>query len=307
MNSGAAERIDLAALPDWLDPMVVKELRQALQEKWFLIPFVLIHGLMIVALGMEWAQLQEGKNTQLRGEVFWWVAYAMIGVLMPLRSFNALEEESRQGNMELLMMAGLSRWQIMRGKWFVQTSLTGLVLTSLLPYVLVRYFFGAYEFWENFVLLLTLLGLSLSSSALLLGISGYRNYFMRIVLCALSLLYLIPTTAGGIAFANVVGRDMGSSRFTIATGAAFLGIVGIFTLCILAGLQLGRAHLKLYLVPWEPTPTRTIVSMFIFMPIIIGAGSILTWGFGGLVIEAILIYVFLSLDSQHERPQTQRH
>ena len=61
------------------------------------------------------------------------------------------------------------------------------------------------------------------------------------------------------------------------------------------GLQLGRAHLKLYLRPWEVPPTRAVVSLLFFLPFILLAGAIglMFWGFPivlGFVIFAVCRY-----------------
>ena len=77
-----------------------------------------------------------------RPGLFWVAVYGVVAGVMPLRLMESLRGESDGRNAELLLMGGLTRWQIVRGKWMPQAVLTLLSLVSPLPYMLVRYFFG---------------------------------------------------------------------------------------------------------------------------------------------------------------------
>lgn len=44
-SSPAAALEGLSDFPEWLDPMVVKELRQGLRARWFVAPFLLLQAL----------------------------------------------------------------------------------------------------------------------------------------------------------------------------------------------------------------------------------------------------------------------
>ena len=286
--------------------MVIKDLRQAMQQRMFIIPFIAIHMFMLVALAIEWHNIQDISTTLPAHRytsriTFWFVAYVVLGVVLPLRTFNALQEETHEGNAELLMMAGISRWRIVRGKWLVHVGLVFVITASLFPYLIVRYFFGAFDFWENVIQLLGVIGCSLASGALVIGASGYKSYTTRIIVTLIALIYLLGTSIAVSSMAGAVSREVGGRIPTWALIYGAIYAIGVFLILILLGLQLGRAHLKLSLLPWESSPTTAMLTMIICMPFILIAGTVATCGYGGVVVEAILIYAFFQVDRGAKR------
>jgi hypothetical protein len=77
---------------------------------------------------------------------------------------------------------------------------------------------------------------------------------------------------------------------------AYVCAAGVQMLYAIAGLQLGRAHLKLYLRPWDIPPTRGVVALMIFLPFILLAGAIglMFWGFP--VVLAFVIFAMCRYD-----------
>ncbi len=307
MRSATSPIIVPSDFPEWLDSMVVKEFRQAMRQRMFLVPFAAVHFLMIGALALEWQALQEnGTTSWLARNAFWLVAYAVVGFIMPLRGFEAMQEESGGRNADTLIIAGLSRWRIVRGKWLVQAGLAMLVLVSLLPYFIVRYFFGAFDLWINLVQLMNVFSCCLATSALIIGASGYANYTVRIIISAVSVLYaMISSVALTVALNEQAFRSGSGMQIVIVTVIVLYGL-GFMGICVLLGLQLARAHLKVYLVPWEPSPTRTMVTLIICLPFILGAGTVATCGWGGPLVEAVLIYSLLMYDRDASREKQRK-
>ena len=290
--------------PSRLDPFLVKELRLALRHRWFLGSFLFVHVIMLLAVSAEWLCLRKveasGSSSGpwdgfalLGRNAFWIAAHLIMGLVLPLRGFDALQEELRCRNAELLLVAGMSRWGIMRGKWISQMALSMLVLGNFLPYLVVRYFFGGFNFTSNLVHLFAVVTGSVAMNGLVLGISGYTSYLTRGVLLA-------------VASANVfvaAGAVSVVANFTDIYGPTLLRTIFISLCCIayavllcLVGLQLGRAHLKQCLLPWEPSPTRNMVVLFVLLPFIITAGSVMTLGWGGVLALGVMIFVVVRLD-----------
>ena len=118
--------------------MVVKELRQGLRARGFVIPFLMLHVLALGAVAVEYLLMRSGaagsgwRGTFIEGPGLFWVAvYGIVAGVMPLRLMESLRGESDGRNAELLLLGGLTRWQIVRGKWLVQAVLTWLSLLSL--------------------------------------------------------------------------------------------------------------------------------------------------------------------------------
>lgn len=276
--------------------MLVKEFRQGLQQRMFLFPFAGIHVLMLFALWIEWQEVQSGTSTASSTEIFWTIIYVVLVVIMPLRGLGSLREECRDRNVELLIMAGLSRWQIVRGKWLVHVGLSALLLASLSPYVIVRYFFGGFDFWANLISLLVIMGSTSVSCALVLGASGYASYIMRTVVLVMTGIYqLVLYSCYYFTLVEVFrsGFPSSVSFLPILISACYLVLFIILTLI---GLQLARGHLKVYLVPWEPPPTRTMMSILIVLPLILLFFGIATMGFGIIVAKIGMMLILLRYD-----------
>ncbi|HWB06767.1 MAG TPA: hypothetical protein VG796_27330 [Verrucomicrobiales bacterium] len=278
---------NLRDFSDRLPAMLVKELRQGMRAPMFITPFILVHVMAILAVAMEYKVEGAGNLTS----PFWFVAFFVVAILMPLRGFAALREECEGGNSALLILSGLSRWQIVRGKWLVQIVLNGLTFVSLMPYLLVRYFLGGFELIPNALMALNVFLSSMGVSGCIIGASGYRSVTMRFVVAGLGIFWVLAGTVVGY---NVL-LALGSAFFRGAWpgfAVAFVSALGVQFLYAVTGLQLGRAHLKVYLRPWEVPPTRGVVSLMIFLPFILLAGAIglMFWGF-----PLVLVFVIFAV------------
>lgn len=285
--------------------MVVKELRQGLRARWFVVPFLLLHGAVLAAVALEYLILRDASASTTispvagfaasRPGLFWITVYVIVAGIMPMRGMESLREESVQGNAEMLLLGGMSRWQIVRGKWLVQGVLTLLTLLSLAPYMLVRYFFGGIELWQNFFTLISVLMTAMGMSGCVLGASGYPGLgkrFALVIFCTVLLLAAAVATETMIANARGEARVMDLLWFAYAFGYSIL----LNLLYAIMGMQLGRAHLKLYLLPFEISPTRSVTLLMFAMPFILIAGGIASCGGGAILVLMLLVYIMAIYD-----------
>lgn len=293
-STSAQAVLRLRDFPDWLPPMVVKEFRQGLRAPLFVAPFILVHVLAILAVG---AEHHDGATRGLFSP-FWVVATLVVGLIMPLRGFAALRQECDGGNSALLMLGGLSRWEIVRGKWLVQIGLCLLTFLSLLPYLLVRYFLGGFEIIPNLLMALNVIAMAAGMSGCIIGASGYQAVPLRFLTGGIGAFWVL---AGGIVAFNALeairwlGAAPGSAKW-IFTWYAYGGGLGVQILYAVAGMQLGRAHLKLYLLPYEVSPTRAVIALMIFLPFILLAGSLGSLMYGFPAVLALVIFGMCRLD-----------
>jgi len=146
--------------PERMDPMTVKEFRQGPRARQFVLPFVALQVVMFGVALLEWVDLSDGTaNWGLFGEggrryapAFWSGVALMLLAVIPFSRFFDLQQEFAGRNAELLMLSGVSRWRIVRGKWMVSMLMSLLVLVSVLPYLMLRYFYGGLEWGPNLVL-----------------------------------------------------------------------------------------------------------------------------------------------------------
>jgi hypothetical protein len=282
--------------------MVVKELRQGLRARGFVVPFLILHGVVPAAVALEFLLTRAGTATSGWQNVaagnpglFWISVYLVVAGAMPLRLMDSLQGESDGRNVELLLVGGLSRWQIIRGKWLVQAVITVLAMVSLLPYILVRYFFGGVELWQNAFSFISVIAASLGMAGCVLGASGYPGLGQRFTVITVAGLILgITSLTTEVMLANARGaaRIRDFALFGYLYGYAIL----LHVLYAAIGLQLGRGHLKLFVSLYEVSPTRSMMAMIILAPFILIAGAIATCGWGGILILIAMVYAISVFD-----------
>jgi hypothetical protein len=123
---------------EWLSPILVKELRQGVRGNVFTASFLLLQGLMVLALGLT---LVDPSNSRMVG--FFWTMLALpVLVVLPLSGAQALSAESTQKTLEPMLLTRLSPRAIVFGKWASLAAQNLILVSSIAPYVLLRYFLG---------------------------------------------------------------------------------------------------------------------------------------------------------------------
>lgn len=155
-----------ADFSDWLSPMVVKEIRQGLRGWLFLTLFGLLH---LCLLFWCFTQLESGNSSDADA-LFWFLFTAgLLGIA--LRGLNALHSERRDRTLELLQLTRLTAWRILCGKWCAVLVQMLLFLASMLPYGVLRYYFGGFDAEKNLKAFLFLSATALFFSALTAALS----------------------------------------------------------------------------------------------------------------------------------------
>ncbi|AHF93097.1 hypothetical protein OpiT1DRAFT_00413 [Opitutaceae bacterium TAV1] len=195
-------RSDVAAnairrdFPDWLPPMVVKELRAGLRGRAFTAAMVLFHAGMCV--GFMYA-LATG-SAEAATTVFW---LGMGGGLMLVLSGSGFQQELKTKNSELLLTGGMTPWEIVCGKWQASMAMAILIIVSLLPYLVIRYFFGGVDVVRDLMLLVCLVFGAGLLAAVTMWMSGLSRV-ARIVLVIAFFMFGQPLLVGvAIAFFSI--------------------------------------------------------------------------------------------------------
>lgn len=272
-------------LPDRFGSMLVKEMRQNMRRGSFVIPFLAVHALAIGAVIIEFqAGATEGfseavgmMNLVLLGSSGpLWLAITLIcALIMPLGGLVLMGQELEEGNHELLLLTKLSRWKVVRGKFFSLWSLSVLTLFSLLPYVLVRYQIGGIELVRDLACTLSVLGLSGIMCAGAIGASSFTGLGARM---AIMFLFILSTLASGCVALIAVAAQTEEAGFFWHLNALAA------TLCfIMMGLGLARSRLRLVVHAYEVKPSFMVVGLLFFTPFVVGMTTAMTAGYAGLV------------------------
>lgn len=175
---------------DRISPMLVKELRQGLRAKTFVIVFLALQALLaVVLLSAIGASDAESSGQRVSTIIFFFFSLAVL-IVQPLRGIGALHNEIKGNTIDLMVLTRLGAWRIVLGKWVSIVSQSALLLTAIAPYLILRYFFGRMNlFAELNLLLLIFLGSALFT-ALTVGLSAINSILIRGLLPLVCALYL---------------------------------------------------------------------------------------------------------------------
>src|SRR5688572_7754057 len=164
---------------DKLSPMLVKELRQGLRAKTFVILFLALQGLLCVVLLSAIGASSDGDSGPTVSKViFFFFALAAL-VAQPLRGVGSLHNEIKGNTIDLMVLTRLGAWRIVLGKWVAIVSQTGLLLMAIVPYLILRYFFGRMELFAELLLLGLIFAGSAIFTALTVGLSAISSILVR--------------------------------------------------------------------------------------------------------------------------------
>ena len=239
-----SQRSDFA---DWLSPMLVKELRQGMRSRIFVTAFYLTQLLMILStvFSLLAAATAEGAPGNILGFLNW-LFWFMIGVpllfVMPLLGFGALHAEMKARTLELVFLTRLSAWRIVSGKWAALMAETLLLVCSILPYVILRYFLGGVDILEDLQGLFFLLVVSSLLTATTLAMSPYESKLVR-ALFVLGLIFVFQSLIGLLfAWAAFSGAG-GSSGSSMAVWQAYVVLLAFVPAYILLALEFAASRI----------------------------------------------------------------
>lgn len=270
----------------WLDPMVVKELRQAMRRGSFAVPFLCLHLLAALAISAEFLR-QETRGFAEFGP-FWLVAGLICGFLMPLAGLVLMDDDVEPGNHEMLLLTELTRWRIVRGKFLVLWGMCALTFLSLLPYCVARFTIGGVEWLREAALALFTLGIAAVLAAGAIAASSYGAVAKKILV----FLVFVAAALLGIAlpggFAGLIGN-----RLPWFSGVILLSSVWCY---VSLGLALARARLRVALPGYEMKPSHGLFALLVLSPVFVLFTMIFTLGFGGFVALILIGVMAAKLD-----------
>jgi ABC-type transport system involved in multi-copper enzyme maturation permease subunit len=170
------------SVDDWLSPILVKELRQGMRARVFVISYLLLQVFLSVLVLANAAAQGDSRALEDESHYFWVIVGFALLVLMPLRGLVSVSQEVKNRTMETIMLTRLTAWRVVFGKWSALFAQSLLLVSAVLPYVVLRYFIGGDDIVSDFVWIIIFLWLSGLLIAASIAISGLANVVIRIVL-----------------------------------------------------------------------------------------------------------------------------
>ena len=223
---------------DWLSPILVKELRQGLQAYVFAMVFIGIHTTMILTFGLQaLASDPDGLGLQETDWFFWAIIWGPALIIMPLRGMSAVTAEHKAQTLELMQMTHMSSFRIILGKWVGIVVQTLLLLVSLLPYAILRYFFGGVNLTQDLVNIGFILLASLTFTAWTIAASTLPGILRA--LAAIAIIWFMI----GIASSRIFGGSTSLFGLRIMSWAGIGALLLVACSYILFSLELAASRI----------------------------------------------------------------
>ena len=212
----------LTDFSDRISPMLVKELRQGLRAKTFIAVFLTLQVFLgIMLLSASAASTSDRAGGVVSAMIFGFFSLAVL-VVQPLRGVAALSSEIKGNTIDMMVLTRLSAWRIVFGKWVAIVSQSALILSTIIPYLILRYFFGGMNLVGEIVLLALLFLSSMALTAITVGLSGSSSVIIRGILPLFGTPLLL-FALGALVFGNEAGQLIDAC--SLDTRDSWLGVV----------------------------------------------------------------------------------
>ncbi len=195
-QTGTDDWFDRAS--DWLNPILVKETRQALKSRAFIVSFflLLLGSWLISVIGLLAAgpAIEYGRTGHFFFVFYFGALCLAVGAVVPYNAFRSLLSEREENTYDLLSITSLSPGQIVRGKWACSLLQALLFYFAIIPFMAFSSLMPGFDFVQSTVLLIFALYSSMALSMVMLMLSTtikQRTWQGLISLLVLSLLGLV--------------------------------------------------------------------------------------------------------------------
>jgi hypothetical protein len=234
----------IARVDDWINPIVVKELRQAVKSRMVVSILMLFLGLQLFLLGVfllfREVKGEDVVNWNAGNEVFRWqqgILLVTLMLLVPAYAAIRLGAERSDHNVDLLFISTLHPRSIIAGKFFAALVLALLVFSTCAPFMTFTYLLRGIDIPTILTVLgIDLLGMLFGTMLALFvaAIPGGRaiKFFLAfLAFIFLGILCYIGAWATlGVVMEGASGLDAMFDFWLVLAVivAAILGLVGLF-------------------------------------------------------------------------------
>jgi ABC-type transport system involved in multi-copper enzyme maturation permease subunit len=212
---------------DRLSPMLVKELRQGMRGIGFVILFIALQALLVlVMIGYSSADSYGNSGESLSGILIMFFSLAVL-LVQPLRGITALSSEIKGKTIDLMVLTKLSAWRIIFGKWVSLVSQSALIFATLLPYMIMRYFFGGMQLFSEISLLFCIFIASATLTAASVGLSAVPSIVLRGIVCVIGGVFILQFSFAGVMMSSTGMLDM----FTFSDPNHIYALLSYFGVC----------------------------------------------------------------------------
>ena len=220
---------------DWLSPLVVKEVRQVVRGREFVLSMA-VSLLASLAVAFYGAAEALGGRTSTGSWTFaaLMICLALLGLgVVPLAAFNALRRERTEQTLDLITLTALTARRIVVGKLLAQVVKLAVLFAAMAPFVAMSFLLGGIDLLTILEALVLLFMSSVWAAASCLFLStAFKSRVLSVVVFgvvgAAALLMVLAArtlilfwTSGGVPAGVLPFGSRGPSMWTLAVMSSF--------------------------------------------------------------------------------------
>ncbi len=250
----------LETINDTLNPIVVKELRQAVQGKFFSVILMVFLGVLLLTMGLFLTQGSVSWSFDAGRDIFSMLLGILLGtclLFVPAYTGIRLASERSDANVDLLFITALRPRSIIWGKFLAALVLTVLLYSACMPFMTFTYLLRGVDLPSIFILLaLTFILAAVGiQCAIFLGCIPANRVF-RLIIGVAWLVFLVVTVIPafialmifpGALFSSGIGSQIGSWEFwrgalsVLFSGLTLISLLALLAIALISPLSANRA------------------------------------------------------------------
>jgi hypothetical protein len=179
--------------------MLVKELRQGMRSRVFIISFMALQVAMIFPALFGLLDAAAGDSIDGVTVFFWLIVGVPLVLVMPGAALGAISREKLDNTLEPIFLTPLTARRIVFGKWVATVAQTLLLVAAILPYAVLRYYLGGVDIDSELTSLAAMVAGSAVLSGIAVGISPVMGRLGRILLAPVVVIVGLYTLVWTIA------------------------------------------------------------------------------------------------------------
>ncbi len=244
------------AVADRVNPIVVKELRQAVRSRFVIAILMLFLLVNLSVIGVYVMFADEAATSSTGGrDIFMWLlavlAFTCI-CMVPIYASVRLAAERNDTNTDLLFATTIKPAAIIRGKFWAAMAMAVLIYSCCMPFLSVTYLLRGIDLPTIFFLLG--MGLICIAAAVMAGILVgalpvgriWRIFLgLGLFICLVIGTLFAISAAGATAYLGLMGTTAGAWEFWAAVGTGvlmLLAFVGLLYVLAVAAMSPSRAN-----------------------------------------------------------------
>jgi hypothetical protein len=224
LSNSTQPKLSLAArFDDWLNPIVIKELRQAVQSRFVITALLVLLAIQIVAVAIYLVTATDISFSYDAGRTVFMILFGiMLAISMlfvPLYSGVRLAAERSENNLDLLFITTIKPRNIIFGKTLAAVVLTVMIYSACLPFLTFTYFLRGIDLPSMAVVLaIGFISVTLSAQVMLfvacLPVGRAFKFILGLIAFVLMVIGYVSTMAstGGMLWEGI-GSKVGSADF----------------------------------------------------------------------------------------------